>query len=111
MVSNIFTAEFTDIYGVTHSAAQCMISAIYRNDNAIFNEKGERESSNASCSYNVRYWHSADAKSEGARPQEYLSSNSYNTFQIDGDSASDATVEACQAHFLNTVLPQGKAAA
>ena len=111
--SEIFTASFTDIYGVEHPEGVCMISSVNRTQNSYFGDGGEATSSSDSCSYQVRYWHSEAARTAGARHQEYLNESGYNTFTVIGEVGDDSSViiEKCQAHFINVEISKAKAIA
>ncbi|WP_270820508.1 hypothetical protein [Aeromonas sp. Y311-2] len=107
-----FNASFTDVFGVEHPNAVCMIATTSSNASADYAVDGSLSHGSKSLSYRVRYWHSAEAKAADAWPQEFLDKNGSNSFYFDGTSdAGSAAVEACQQHFLTTVLTQANAAA
>lgn len=110
MKSTIFSANFTDVYGVQHPEAQCMISSVSSSNAAYFDHDGESNNQSASCSYQVLYWHSKAAKNEGARPQEFLNASLSSTFYM--NSTTEVTMEAvlvkCQEHFLKEEVNQAK---
>lgn len=112
MKSPIFQASFTDIYGVAHPQAQCMISMVSRTDSAYFDAAGEG-APNTQINYQVRYWHTSEAKDGGAESQEYITRDRQNTFSINNNEQveTSALIETCQQHFLTSVLTQAKAAA
>lgn len=102
MKSQIFQAAFTDIYGVPHTAAQCMVSYFSANNNVSFDNAGESDNQSGTCSYQVRYWHSQEAKNAGARPQEFMNESMNNTFyaEMDLNATNEELMTKCQEHFL-----------
>ncbi|MGL5538786.1 MAG: hypothetical protein ACRDC0_16415 [Aeromonas veronii] len=104
--SGVFSASFTDVYGVEHPDGVCMVSSVNRAQNSYFDNAGETTSSNDSCSYQIRYWHSEAARAAGARHQEYLNSDGYNSFTLNCESGDDSVsiIEKCQQDFLQKVL-------
>lgn len=107
MKSQIFPASFTDIYGVEHAQAQCMIASVSRTDSAYFDAAGEG-APNTQINYQVRYWHTNAAKESGAEPQEYITKDRQNTFYVNNNTAveTSALIETCQQDFLQSVLPK-----
>lgn len=107
-----FNASFTDIFGVTHPEAVCMVSAVYSSASAEYDNSGNQTHNAKSLSYRVRYWHSAEAMAAQAWPQEFLDKGGSNSFSVDGAAEmGDAAVERCKQHFLTSVLTQANAAA
>ena len=105
--SNLFQASFTDVFGVQHDQAVCLITSISRNENAAFVDAGEAQSSSSYCNYQVKYWHSVAAKESGARSQEYLNQNGDNTFYLELDGADSSLRDLpplCSEHFKGKVL-------
>lgn len=113
LVRALFTAAFVDQYGIRHDNAQCFISTINRNEHAHFNEASDEPTSGGSCSYSVRFWHSEEAKNNGARALDYvftsggsqIALNDYQQLSI-GDLQA-----ACQADFLARIAEQQAPAA
>lgn len=105
MKSKIFQATFTDVYGVSHAPAQCMISYFSANNNVNFNDAGESNPKNGTCSYQVRYWHSQEAKESGARAQEFMDMNMNKTFYIEADlsATNDELLDKCERDFMEGV--------
>lgn len=103
---NTFAASFTDIYGVKHEAAICMIASVSRNASFTYDEAGSSQSQVDACNYQVRYWHSAEAKASGARHQEYVTKNSMGSFsvQVNGSFDPEEIRAKCQSDFLTNVL-------
>lgn len=112
MKSPVFSANFTDVYGVQHTAAQCMISSISFSSNAYFDHSGETNNQSASCSYQVLYWHSQEAKNAGARPQEFMNVNLDSNIYMNAESNAnlEETIAKCQAHFLKEEINKSKQA-
>lgn len=111
MNNHIFQASFTDVFGVEHPAAQCMISSISTSSNLYFDNEGGTTSSQQHCNYQVRYWHSPEARAAGARPQDFMDANLVNTMYISDSeilSGSDM-VSSCKEHFLNSVIARAEA--
>lgn len=105
MKSQIFQATFTDVYGVPHANAQCMIAYFSANNNVYFDDAGESNNQSGTCSYQVRYWHSQEAKDAGARPQEFMDANMANTFyaEVDLNATNDELMAKCKQHFIDDI--------
>lgn len=116
MNSPIFQASFTDVFGVEHPAAQCMISNVSTSTNLYFDHEGRSDNSQQYCNYQVRYWHSPETKAAGARAQDFMDANMANTMYINDATVmvGDDVIAACKEHFLKSVNAQvataGKAA-
>lgn len=106
MNSPIFAASFTDVFGVEHPSAQCMISSVSTSSNLYFDNEGASTSGQQYCNYQVRYWHSPETKAAGARTQDFMNADMATTLYInDAEPVSGADViAACKEHFLKSVI-------
>lgn len=83
-----------------------MVSSVNRLQRDTFSEIDGSQSGEFSCTYQIRYWHSEQSRLEGAKSQEYLTKESFNTFhvEISGDDSMDEVIIQCQDHFIGQVI-------
>lgn len=106
---NIFSATFTDVYGIAHEKAQLFIHSFTRNASMSFAENGDVSSESSMVHYQVRFWHDEAAVEAGARTQDVVSKSGQSTFFIQSvaaDATKDEIVSLCVAHFKDEVLPK-----
>lgn len=103
--SPLFTASFTDAYGVEHPAAQCFVASVNRSTNATFGAPGEATVEGTNINFQVRFWHSEATKAAGARLQDFVDKNGMTNFSFTANEVADADlVQACVNYFNTTVL-------
>ncbi|WP_299002303.1 hypothetical protein [uncultured Shewanella sp.] len=109
-----FTHAFTDVHGLTHTAAIMAISYIGRSGNTSteLQLNGDTYQSNMNnyhnINYRVVYWPDQAKKDEGALPMEYIHSDNSRDFnsQITEEAGldNDALVLLAETHFKESVL-------
>ena len=109
-----FTHNFTDVHGLTHTAAIMTMSNIQRNDNknTELTLNGDTYQSNSnrtdSIYYKVVYWPDAAKKVANALPIEYVHSDNnrefYSDVTSDASGDTDALVLLAETHFKTAIL-------
>lgn len=107
MKSPIFTASFSDAYGVVHANAQCFICNVTKSTNLGFDEKADQVTQSTGVTYQVRFWHDAAAQESVARTQDVMTKTGQVHFHINDQAADLAGVELldyCAADFIENVV-------
>lgn len=108
-----FPLAFTDAFGVSHPSAVAMIASVNQSASLSVDTAGVETAGYAALTYQVRFWHSEEARAAGAQPQMFAGTDMLGVQTLSGDAAllpREGWLDACRAHFETVIVPTLKAA-
>lgn len=107
MQHRTFTASFTDMHGVAHTDAVCVLTSARQEINVLTNPHSGEENRRATVTYSIGYWPDEMSREAGFMEYAYQDQNGCGSVTFDHEYTDDAAMQAaCVEHFKTVEIPR-----